>query len=238
MQHTKKKILLKLSGKVLQDPTTQELSTTRIVSLLEEIILLHESHTFAIVIGGGNFFRGAQNGTKLHLDPAAGHEIGMIATIINGLLIEGVCNKIGILNKHFSAIPCSSIDQISSRKIEEEQEKSSVIIFSGGTGNPFFSTDTAAVIRALQIHADELWKGTSVDGIYSQDPLIHKNATKFRTISYQKALTDNLEIMDSTAYTLAEKHLLPIRVFNIFTPNALQKATTDITFGTIIKKED
>lgn len=231
----KKTILLKLTGEVFMSRDKKSLDNTMLISIAQQIKQLENTYYFGIVIGGGNFFRGNTHGKALGITPSIGHQIGMLATVMNGLIIKDLFEQQGIVSTLFCAVPSSEIGvTISQQAIQHSIEKGSCLIFTGGTGNPFFTTDTTSVVRGLQINAVSIWKATHVDGIYNADPKINPNATLIKKISYQEALDKNLRIMDATAFALAREYRLPIRVFNIFTDNALIKASEDLEFGSII----
>lgn len=236
MNHpVKKKVLLKLTGEVFLSPITKKLDNTSIKSIAEQIKQLSSQYYFGVVIGGGNFFRGNLHGKALELSSSVGHQIGMLATVMNGLIIKDLFEQAGISTTIFCALPSSEIGTpISQQAIRQALDQNVCIIFTGGTGNPFFTTDTTAIVRGLQIQAHAVWKATHVDGIYDADPRTNVNATFIKQISFQDALQKNLKIMDATAFTLAKENNLPIRVFNIFQPNALLKASESLDFGSII----
>jgi uridylate kinase len=235
----KRKILLKITGEVLAKPESKQLDPTNVINLAQQIKQLSDSHYIGIVIGGGNFFRGSKQGTDLGLTPAVGHQIGMIATMMNGLIVKDLFEKEGLASSLFCAVPAPEIGApISDQAIKSALAKNHCVIFSGGTGNPFFSTDTTAVLRGLQISADEVWKATDVDGIYTSNPATNPNAQLLRNISYAKMLKDQLKIMDSAAIALAQQHNLKIRVFNVFEPNALLQATKDESFGSTVTSKE
>lgn len=232
----KKRILLKLTGEIFLSADKASLSAHSINHLLAQIKKLSATHLFGIVIGGGNFFRGSLHGAALGMKSASGHEVGMLATMMNGLILKDLLEQQGMQTTLFCAIQCAQIGTpISQQAIDNALRANHVLIFTGGTGNPFFTTDTNAVLRSLQINADEIWKGTTVDGIYEADPRKNPQAKKLKKVSYHDALLNNLGIMDATAYALAEQHKQRIRVFNVFTPNALLHAVEDENFGSIIQ---
>jgi len=234
----KKRILLKITGTVLIDQKTKELTVSTIISLINQIKKLLTTHQFGIVIGGGNFFRGTQQGSKLGLTPSVAHMIGMLSTIMNGLIIKDIMEQQTLISSHFCALYCPEIGTtITTQKIMSALHNNHVLIFTAGTGNPFFTTDTNAVLRALQMHADEIWKGTNVDGIYTADPHKNPDAKFIPFLTYKQALDQHLTIMDATAFTLANHYKQRIRVFNIFTPDALYHAARDNTFGSTIDIE-
>ncbi len=230
----KKRILLKLTGTILEH--TQETFSTKIVhSLIAQIKQLQATHQFGIVIGGGNFFRGSRNSKQLGIDPAIGHQVGMVATMMNGLIIQNLFEKQGVPVKLFCAVECPNIGvTISQQAIDAALHDNKLLIFTGGTGNPFFTTDTNAVLRALQIKAEQVWKGTSIDGVYTKDPQKHSDATKIPQLTFAQAIEQHLGIMDLTAYAMAEQYNQQIRIFDIFAHHALLKAAEDTNFGSTI----
>lgn len=229
-----KRILLKLTGTILLD-ADGKLSSVHITQLARQLYALRSSHRFGIVIGGGNFFRGGQHGVAMGLQPTTAHQVGMLATMMNGLIIRNICMQLGLSTTVLCALPCPTVGQlVSEHAIQQAQQRDDIIIFTGGTGNPFFTTDTTAVLRALQMGADEIWKATDVNGIYHTDPRKQPDARFIPAITYNEALRQNLAIMDSTAYTLAAQHNLMIRVFNAFASDALIQAAHNQTFGSIL----
>lgn len=234
MKTNKQVILLKITGEILLGDKKQ-LDSTHARNLALQIKKLQETHQFGIVIGGGNFFRGAKQGKQLGITPPVGHQIGMLGTMMNGLIIKDLFEQHEVPCSLFCAIPATEVGTpISQQAIESALEKERCPIFTGGTGNPFFTTDTTAVLRGLQINANQVWKGTSVDGVYDKDPHQFPDACLIKETSYHDALLKNLAILDSTAFALAQHHKLPLRVFNIFAPDALLSAAKDPHFGSII----
>ena len=231
----KKIILLKLTGTIFS--TYEKKSTDNPIarSILSQIKQLSSTYQFGIVIGGGNFFRGSEQSAELGITASIAHHVGMLATIMNGLILKDLCDQLDIPARLLSALTIPAIaESASPHAIASALKQNHLLIFSGGTGNPFFTTDTCSVLRALEIGADELWKGTYVEGICDKDPRKNKDATVLHSISYKEALDQKLCVMDLTAFTLAEKHKLPIRIFNIFCENALVNAARDKNFGSII----
>lgn len=229
--NNKKRILLKVTGEVFTG-TDHNLCPSYLRDIIKQIKQLSATHLFAIVIGGGNFFRGSKQGAQLGLSAPAGHQAGMLATMLNAIIIKDLFEQSNVASTLLCAIDCPTVGNlISAQNITSALANNQVIIFAGGTGNPFFTTDTNAVLRALQINAHEVWKGTKVDGIYDKDPKKHANAQRYPHITYQEAIAQNLNIMDATALTLAQEHNQIIRVFNIFEKDALLKAAQDNSFG-------
>jgi uridylate kinase len=211
-----KRILLKLSGEALLGERDYGIDPARISQYAKEIkSIIDYGLEVAVVIGGGNIFRGvsaASNG----MDRVQADYMGMLATVINGLALQSALEENHVQTRLQTAIKIEAVaEPYIKRKAVRHLEKKRVVIFGGGTGNPFFTTDSAAVLRAIEINADVILKGTRVDGIYDSDPEKNKNAIKFDSISFQNVLDKNLKIMDSTAFTLSQENNLPIIVFNM-----------------------
>ena len=189
----------------------------------------------SIVIGGGNIFRGL-SGANNGIDRVQGDYMGMLATVINGLALQSSLEKIGLQTRLQTAINMEAIaEPYIKRKAVRHLEKKRIVIFGAGTGNPFFTTDSAAVLRAIEIEANVILKGTRVDGIYDDDPEINKNATKFNELKYDEAISKNLKIMDSTAFTLSKENKIPIIVFDINKTGNLKKIIEGKIIGTKVK---
>ena len=230
-----KRILLKLSGEALMGNRTHGDDPVRIKAYCEEINeLVKTGVEIAIVIGGGNIFRGlsaASNG----MDRVQADYMGMLATVINGLALQSTLEEIGIQTRLQTALKMESIaEPYIKRRAVRHLEKKRVVIFSAGTGNPFFTTDSAAVLRAIEINADVILKGTRVDGIYNLDPEKNKNAIKFEQLTFDDAISKKLKVMDSTAFTLSKENNLPIIVFNMNKPGNLKKIIDGKQIGTIV----
>jgi len=188
----------------------------------------------AIVIGGGNIFRGL-TGASNGMDRVQGDHMGMLATIINGLALQSALENIEVQTRLQTAIKINEVaEPFIRRRAIRHLEKGRVVIFGGGTGNPYFTTDSAAVLRAIEIEADVILKGTRVDGIYTSDPEKDKNATKFDTISFNDVLTKGLKVMDTTAFTLSQENELPIVVFDMNTKGNLIKLLSGENIGTVV----
>ncbi len=225
-------IVLKLTGEIVKH-STQGIDATLLEDIALQIKELRSTHQFGIVMGGGNFFRGARPGSGL--SPQVGHYVGMLATMMNGLIIQDIFERVGLSTLLFSAVNCPEVGSaLSPQALTQGLKEKECLIFAGGTGNPYFTTDTAAVLRSLQLNAVELWKGTKVDGIYSSDPTKDPNAQLVKITTYQDVLNKRLEIMDLSAFALAEQHNVRTRIFNIFTKNALIKAAQTPTFGSTV----
>jgi len=189
-----------------------------------------------IVIGGGNIFRGI-TGTKRGIDRVKGDQMGMLATVINGLAIQSTLENAGQKTMVFTSVNIESVGERFNRdKVMAAFESKKVIIFTGGTGNPYFTTDTASALRALEVEAEILLKGTRVDGIYTADPEIDPVAKKFDEITYEEAIRSNLKIMDLTAFTMCSENDLPILVFDMNTKGNLRRVIEGVKTGTIVHK--
>jgi uridylate kinase len=189
----------------------------------------------AIVIGGGNIFRGVA-GASNGMDRVQGDYMGMLATCINGLALQSALEDAGVVTRLQTAIKMEQVaEPFIKRKAVRHLEKGRVVIFGAGTGNPYFTTDTAAVLRAIEVSADAILKGTRVDGIYSADPEKDKSAVKFDTISFKDVMSKGLKVMDMTAFTLSEENKLPIVVFDMNTPGNLTKLVNGAAIGTVVE---
>ena len=228
-----KRILLKLSGEALLGKNSYGIDNERLLDYAKEIKELHSMGIeIAIVIGGGNIYRGlsgAQNG----IDRVQADYMGMLATVINGLALQNALESIDTPTRLQTAIKMESIaEPFIKRKATRHLEKGRVVIFGSGTGNPYFTTDSAAVLRAIEINADVILKGTRVDGIYNEDPEKNKKAIKFDDISFEETIKKGLKIMDTTAFTLSKENKLPIIVFDINIKGNLTKVVSGEKVGT------
>ena len=232
-----KRILLKLSGEALLGKNSYGIDNDRLVEYAEEIKQIHkEGVEIAIVIGGGNIFRGL-TGSKDGIDRVQADYMGMLATVINGLALQNALENMDIPTRLQSAIKMESIaEPFIKRKATRHLEKGRVVIFASGTGNPYFTTDSAAVLRAIEINAEVILKGTRVDGIYNEDPEINKGAIKFDNISFEETIKKGLKIMDTTAFTLSKENELPIIVFDMNTRGNLTKVIMGENIGTKVSK--
>ena len=230
------RILLKLSGEALLGDRTHGIDPNTINKYSREIkSIVDLGVEVSIVIGGGNIFRGL-SGANNGIDRVQGDYMGMLATVINGLALQSSLEKIGLQTRLQTAINMEAIaEPYIKRKAVRHLEKKRIVIFGAGTGNPFFTTDSAAVLRAIEIEADVILKGTRVDGIYNDDPEINKNAIKFNELEYDEAISKNLKIMDSTAFTLSKENKLPIIVFDINKTGNLKKIIEGKIIGTKVK---
>lgn len=231
----KKRILLKLTGNALLARDGKTLSIDTISAIAQQIKTLAKTHQFGVVIGGGNFFRGSIQGKQLGLTPAVSHQIGMLATLMNGAIIQDIFEKNDLTTTLFSALQCPQISEsISHQAINQALADDRTLIFAGGTGVPFVTTDTNAVIRACQMGAHEVWKATNVDGVYNADPHLVPSAHILKTISYADALKKEIKVVDTTALVLGLENQLTIRVFNVFEKNALLQTADQPFFGSTI----
>ncbi|QLG44605.1 UMP kinase [Costertonia aggregata] len=229
------RILLKLSGEALMGEKQYGIDSTRLSEYAEEIKkVVDKGIEVAIVIGGGNIFRGL-TGAATGMDRVQGDHMGMLATVINGLALQSALELKGVQTRLQSAIKINEVaEPFIRRRAMRHLEKGRVVIFGGGTGNPYFTTDSAAVLRAIEIEADVILKGTRVDGIYTSDPEKDKTATKFDTISFTDVLTKGLKVMDTTAFTLSQENELPIVVFDMNKKGNLLKIVEGENIGTVV----
>ena len=231
-----KRILLKLSGEALLGDRSYGIDPKRIAQYAKDIkSILDLGVEVAIVIGGGNIFRGvsaASNG----IDRVQGDYMGMLATVINGMALQSSLEEENVQTRLQTAIKIEAVaEPYIKRKAVRHLEKKRVVIFGGGTGNPFFTTDSAAVLRAIEVSADVILKGTRVDGVYDSDPEKNEKAIKFDSISFSDVIGKNLKVMDSTAFTLSQENNLPIVVFNMNKSGNLFKVINGDKIGTLIK---
>lgn len=230
-----RRVLLKLSGEILGGSKGQGIDPKSMVRICEEIAQVHDMGIdVAVVVGGGNIFRGL-SGTQLGFDRVAGDYMGMLATVINALALQVVLESIGIHTRVLSAITVQQVcEPYIRRRAIRHLEKGRVVILAGGTGNPYFTTDTAAALRATEIGADIILKGTKVDGVYSADPKLDPNAVKYDFITYEDVLTKNLRVMDATAIAMARENQIPVLVFDITQPGNLIRAVRGEKIGTVV----
>ncbi len=230
-----KRILLKLSGEALMGDQQYGIDSNRLSQYAKDIKQIYEKGTeIAIVIGGGNIYRGLQ-GAAQGMDRVQGDYMGMMATVINSLSLQGALTNIGVPTKVLGGISINPIvEAMSSRTAIEALENKQVVIISGGTGNPYFTTDSASALRALEIKADAMLKGTRVDGIYTDDPEKNPSAERFETITFDEAYNKGLKIMDLTAFTLCKENNMEILVFDMNKPGNLEKILNNPKIGTRI----
>ena len=233
-----RKVLLKLSGEALQGEKGYGISAEVLETISDEIAEVNKLNIeLAIVIGGGNIFRGIA-GVSKGIDRSTGDYMGMLATVMNALALQDSLEKKGIHTRVQTAL---NIEQVAEpyirRRAVRHLEKGRVVIFAAGTGNPFFTTDTAATLRALEIGADLILKATKVDGVYDKDPLEHKDAVKFKELSYMEVLKKELKIMDATAISLCMQGNIPIIVFNLFENGNIKNVIMGKEIGTIVRSD-
>lgn len=234
-----KRIVLKLSGEALQGKRPHGIDQPVLVSLSRQIKEIRDLKVdVAVVLGGGNIFRGQENtGSKgLAMDRSVADYMGMLATVINGLALQDTLEKMGIPTRVMTAIEMQKVaEPYIRRRAIRHLEKGRVVIFVAGTGNPFFTTDTAAALRAMEINADAILKATKVDGVYSADPLKVKGARKFDRLKYIDVLKKNLKVMDATAISLCMDNELPIIVFNFTKVGNIKRVVLGERIGTIVE---
>jgi uridylate kinase len=231
-----KRVLLKLSGETLMGDQSYGIHPQQLRHYASEIKSITDLGVeVAIVIGGGNIFRGLQ-AEATGIEKVQGDYMGMLATVINGMALQSALEHIGLYTRLISAIEMKSIaEPYIRRRAIRHLEKGRIVIFSAGTGNPYFTTDSAAALRANEINADVILKGTRVDGIYTSDPEKNKNAVKIDRISFSKVISDGLGVMDMTAFTLCQENNLPIIVFDVNTPGNLRRLMEGENIGTLVK---
>jgi uridylate kinase len=229
------RVLLKLSGEALMGDKNFGFDNAVIAQYAADIkTIVDLGVQVAIVIGGGNIYRG-MNEKETGIERAHGDYMGMLATVINGMAMQAGLEKIGVFTRLQSAIKMEQIaEPYIRRRAIRHLEKGRVVIFGAGTGNPYFTTDTAGSLRAIEITADVILKGTRVDGIYTADPEKDKNAKKYSTITYQECISGNLKVMDMTAFTLCMENNLPIIVFDMNKPGNLKRVVTGDQVGTLV----
>ena len=229
------RILLKLSGEALMGNKQYGIDTDRLNEYANEIKKVVDlGCEVAIVIGGGNIFRGLAGAAK-GMDRVQGDYMGMLATVINGMALQGALEDVGIKTRLQSAIEMDKIaEPFIKRKAVRHLEKGRVVIFGAGTGNPYFTTDTASTLRAIEINADAILKGTRVDGIYDSDPEKNANAVKYNSLTFEEVFKKDLKVMDMTAFTLSHENKLPIIVFDMNKENNLFKLIQGENIGTVV----
>lgn len=230
-----KRVLLKLSGEALMGDQEFGISSDVITSYAKQIKEVTElGIELAIVIGGGNIFRGL-SGSSQGIDRVTGDHMGMLATVINSLALQNAIERLGVQVRVQTAIEMEKIaEPFIKRKAQRHLEKGRVVIFGAGTGNPYFTTDTAAALRAIEINADIVMKATKVDGIYDKDPMKFKDAIKYDKVTYTEVLNKDLKVMDATAISLCRENRLPILVFDSVTEGNILKVMQENTLGTMV----
>ena len=232
-----KRILLKISGEALAAGQGFGVDNTRVHEIAAEIAEVHRlGIEIAIVVGGGNFFRGVAEQAKL-MDRVSADHMGMLATVINALALQDALEKQNAFTRVMTAIEMNQVaEPFIRRRAIRHLEKGRVVVFAGGTGNPYFSTDTAASLRAMEINADAILKATKVDGIYSDEPVIVKDATMFDTISYLEILKRGLRVMDATAIALCRENNLPIVIFNLNQRGNIRRVVMGERIGSLVNQ--
>ncbi len=232
---SKQRILLKLSGESLAGSSGNGISYEACASIAQRIVEVHRlGHEVAIVIGGGNIFRGRLAG-QLAFERVEADKTGMVATCVNGLILAQMLRTLGAPSHVYGSMGIETvIDRYHSESAKKRLQSGEIVVLVGGTGNPFFTTDTAAALRACELEADTLLKATKVDGVYSDDPEKNSSATRYETLTYDECLQKNLEIMDQTAFALCKTNSIPIQVFNLFEEGSIKKALTESKGSTLI----
>ena len=232
-----RRVLLKLSGEVLAGDQGFGIDPIKASYLANEVKSIHELGVgIGLVIGAGNIFRGMQ-AARQGMDRVTGDYLGMLATIMNAISVQDALEKVECETRTLTAISVSQMaEPYIRRRAIRHLEKGRIVIVAGGTGNPFFTTDSAAALRATELAAEIVLKGTKVDGVYDKDPMVHEDAVKFDTISFSQVLKDNLRIMDLTAITLCKENNLPIQVFNINQGGDLKELVLGGKIGTLVSE--
>ena len=232
-----KRVLLKLSGEALVGTKEYGIDDSFISDLAAQLVEIHKNNIqLIIVIGGGNFFRGSDL-EKLGIQRVTADHMGMLATVINSLALQSSIEKLDIECRVMSSITIDAVcEKYIKRKAERHLEKNRVVVLAAGTGNPFFTTDSAAALRANELGSEILLKGTKVDGVYDRDPVKNNDAKKYENLSYSKVIQDNLRVMDMTAITLCQENNIPIKVFNIKSSGHLHEIVMGSNIGTTIGK--
>jgi uridylate kinase len=231
-----KRVLLKLSGEALMGPNPYGIHTATVEFICNQIKEIKElGLEIGLVVGGGNIFRGIEAASARGMDRVTADHIGMLATVQNALALMDALERMGIFTRVMSALDMESIaEPYIRRRAVRHMEKGRLVIFAAGTGNPYFSTDTAASLRAMEVGAELLIKATNVDGVYSADPKKDENATFYPEIAYMDVLTQELKVLDSTAVSLLKENRIPVRVVKIATPGVLKRVVMGESVGTLI----
>lgn len=230
-----KRILLKISGEALSGLHHFGLKKDLSLELVDSLIEIHQlGIQLALVVGGGNIFRG-KIGSSLSLNRTPADHIGMLSTLINAITIQNFLQQKGCPSKVMTAFSCPMMaESYCWHKAMKTMERGDILLFAGGTGNPYFTTDTAAALRAAEMDVDILFKGTKVDGVFTSDPMVNSDAQKIPSLSYDKFINDGLEVMDMAAVALCRDNQIPIKVFDIFAKGALKKAILNEPVGSMI----
>jgi len=233
-----KRVLLKLSGEVMAGPVGFGIDSDRVSALATDVAAVTRTGVqVGLVVGGGNFFRGVAGAAK-HMDRVSADHMGMLATVINVLALQDALERQGVPTRVMTAIEMHQIaEPYIRRRAIRHLEKGRIVIFAAGTSNPYFSTDTAAVLRALEIKAEVIAKATRVDGVYDKDPLKHDDAVMYSRISYTEVLSRSLAVMDASAVAMCRDNSLPIVVFNLNTPGNIMRMSRGESLGTVITRE-
>ena len=230
-----KRILLKLSGEVLMGSTQFGIDPDTVARVAREIADVATEYELCLVVGGGNIFRGLAAAAK-GFDRTSADYMGMLATVMNALAVQNALEQIGVDTRVQSAIPMSTVcEPFIRRRAERHLQKGRIVIFAAGTGNPYFTTDSAAALRAAEMGCDALLKGTSVDGVYNADPKKDPNAIRYDTVSFQRVLADNLKVMDASAVALCRDNNIPIVVFNIREQGNLARVLAGSGVATVVQ---
>ncbi len=229
------RVMIKLSGEALLGNKEFGIDSDVVDKITYDIVALSKTNTeICIVVGGGNIFRGVA-GASQGIERGTADSMGMLATVINAMAIQNSIERLGVASRVLSAVPMQTVcEPFIRRRAIRHLEKNRIVIFAGGTGNPYFTTDTAAALRAAEMNCTVLMKGTQVDGVYDSDPIKNKNAKRYENITYSKVLSDNLAIMDASAISLARDNSIPIVVFSINSKNALSSIINGDGVKTII----
>ncbi len=233
---TYRRVLLKLSGEAFGNPQTREsLCPEGILRVAQQLAKVRELGTeLAVVVGGGNIFRGAM-GVNVGIGRTTGDHMGMLATVINSLALQAALEQLGIETRVMTAIAIPAVaEPFIRRRAIRHLEKGLVVIFSAGTGNPYFTTDSAAALRASEMEADALLKGTKVDGVYDKDPMKHPDAVRYTDLTYDEAIQKRLRIMDTTAFSLCQEKCIPIVVFDFFKDDEMIRVVRGEPAGTLV----
>lgn len=232
-----RRVLLKLSGEALLGGQDFGIDPDVVTSIAREIVTIHGWNVdLAVVVGGGNIFRGAAAAAR-GMDRATADYMGMLATVMNGLALQDAVEKLGVQTRVLTGIEMDKVaEPFIRRRAERHLEKRRVVILVSGTGNPYFTTDTAAALRAVELHMDVLLKATKVEGVYENDPFLHPSARKYSTLEYMDALKLQLEVMDATALSLLKENGVPIVVFNL-APGNIERVVRGVPIGTLIGRD-
>ena len=233
-----KRILLKLSGEALMGDQTFGIDTVTVNRVADEVRIAKEAgFELCLVVGGGNIFRGLA-AAEQGFDRASADYMGMLATVMNALAVQNSLERMGVDTRVQSAIPMASVcEPYIRRRAVRHMDKGRIVIFAAGTGNPYFTTDTAAALRAAEMQCDALFKGTSVDGVYNADPKKDNSATRYESLSYDKVLADNLKVMDASAVAICRENAIPIVVFNIREHGNLARVLAGEGVSTIVRNQ-